>query len=106
MKIVTAPGSTFDPIPIPSNAPTPVKKTTRRRIKSSAAAKNALTSTKRKAEDTVAGPSSASTRVKKGKKKARIEPHSEDGEVAGDEAVVVPAYVGQIIDVSEFDTDA
>jgi len=105
VKIVSTPGSLKNPIPVPSTAPTPVKKRVKKPVgKSAAAPKVVQIETKvpkRKANDVnpTAGPSSAITRIKlrKDQKRARTEPLPEEM-VAGK-----PSYAGKVVDVSDDD---
>jgi len=108
VKIITAPGSTFDPIAIASNAPTPVKrlkvfkglKTKTIRRTSPDANATAGSSKKCKVENTVAASSSAATRVTvvQGKKRAR--PASPTPGCKKEKKY--PAYLGKVVDVSDF----
>ena len=101
-----APGSLYNPIPVASTTPTPVKKVKKVAGKSSAVPKDVpmdSKNTKRKAYDgktkAEAGPSSAVTRIKstKNKKRARTEPLPEEKQAS------VPSYVGKVVIVPDSD---
>jgi len=105
VKIITAPGSTYDPIAIASDAPSPIKRPkviwgvgskTIRRVAPDANA-TAGSSKKPKTAKTVTASSSATTRVAvvQGKKRARpASPTSKERKR--------PSYVGKVVVVSDF----
>jgi len=103
VKIIPALGSPYNPIQVPSTAPTPVKRSVKKPVDKSAVVPKVVQfdakKPKRKAHDVnaQAGPSSAATRVNKSKKRARTEPLPEDSEEC------TASGAGKAVEISDSD---